>query len=146
MLADPVFVTATVATVPPHPTPIAHLEPFLVVKLRAIVVSTSYPELTHCRVWERLKDIWGWKSGGQLSSSNVVASVLPQLSVDLLHNCLATTLKKSIIDCPVVPDERPVEILILCEEERVKIGNVAGEALENATDLRFAVSLEDLCN
>ena len=57
VLADPVFVTALLAAEPPHPTPRAHLELLLVVKLWAILVSTSYPHLTHGRVRERLKDI-----------------------------------------------------------------------------------------
>ena len=144
MLADPVFVTALLAAEPPHPTPRAHLELLLVVKLWAILVSTSYPHLTHGRVWERLKDIWRWRYWGQIGSCNIVTSVLPEFSIDLLHNLLSTALKKSVIDCPI--DERPVEVLILCKEERVEIDRVAREALEQTADLWLAVAFEDLCN
>ena len=146
MFADPVFATALLATEPPHPTPGAHLELLLVVKLWAIVVSTSYPQLTHGRVRERLKYIWRWRYWGQIGSCNIVASVLPEFSIDLLHNLLSTALKKSVIDCPIVPDERPVEVLILCQEERVEIGRVAREALEQTADLWLAVAFENLCN
>ena len=146
MFSGPIFAKALLATEPPHPTPGAHFELFRVIQLWALLVPARYPHLAHGRVREGIEDIRCWRSCRQIGSCDVVAPVLPQLSVDLLHKLFPAALKESVVDRPKEPDERPVKVLILCKEERVEVGDVAGETLEQATDLGLAVAFEDLCN
>ena len=119
----------------------AHLELLLVVKLRAVLVATGNPELTNGGVWECSKDIWWGSFWGQAGSREAAAS---QFVKNLFDKLFSTALENGIICGSKIPDEGPVDVLLLCWEQWMQVSWVARETLENAANLRFAVGFEDL--